>query len=723
MLSSLAVALVFLQSCASFHTLHRCVYGPLEETRRFDEKQRRQHTPGMCLTKECIQHVNQVLTRLNRSADPCEDFFEYSCGGWVRSHTIPDDRSSYDTLSHLHDVVQHQLRDLMETEGSVGDPESMQRARALYNTCVDEDTIESKGTVTVLQFLKQYGGWPLLQRGDNLPITIEELIATATNDFMNVLVTITVSEDLKNSSRMVIYLDQTWLGLPNRGYYLKGVQDKYMVAYKQFIRDVATELGADQTTIDADVDDLIDFEIILANITTPMELRRDYNALYTKRTVGEMSKLYPVINWLSLLQLAAGSAGVIIRNRDVVIDFAQSYFQQLGPLLQNTPHRVIQNYVVWRFIRKQMPALPQIFQTYEKEFKEVLTGVTSLPPRWRFCLQVVDGFMPYVVGRMFIQKHFLPKSKEDVAAAILHVKAAFIQKLEDIMWMDEQTKNVARDKLASMTSKIGYPDEIYNNTYLDNMYPFEVEDGEYFHNVVSGKRMRTFMEWRKLMKPTDKSLWMMSPSTVNAYYNPSSNEMVLMAALLQPPLYSPGLPQYVNYGAFVTSVLGHELTHGFDDVGRLFDQNGNLAEWWSADVVKAFKEKAQCFIDQYSKFHVASVNMLVNGINTQGENIADCSGVKQAYRAYRNLVRDLQEDEPLLPFLGLSQDQVFFISYAQSWCASYRDQGLEAAIRSDVHSPNMYRIIGACQNSVEFADAFHCPIGSYMNPRTKCELW
>ncbi|XP_071109353.1 neprilysin-1-like [Haliotis cracherodii] len=722
MLSSLGATLVFLQGCASFHTLHRCVYGPLD-ARRFDEQQRPQQPPGMCLTKECIQHANNVWSRMNRSADPCEDFFEYSCGGWVRSHPIPDDRSFYDTIALLHDVSQRQLRDLMEAAGSMEDPESMQRARTLYNSCVDEDTIELKGTLPVLDFLRQYGGWPLLQRGDNLPITIEDLIATATKDFMNVIVTISVSEDLKNSSRMVIYLDQTWLGMGNRGYFLQGLQDKLLVAYRTFIRNVATELGADQTTIDADVEDLIDFEVNLANISIPMEERRDYNALYTKRTVGEMSDLYPVINWLSLLQLATGSAGVNIRKGDDVIDFSEGYFQQLGPLLQNTPLRVIQNYVVWRFMRKQVTALPQVFQTYEKEFKEVVIGVTSLPPRWHSCLQVVDSFMPYVVGRMFVQEHFLPTSKNDVTDAIRYVKDAFRQKLDDITWMDEQTKDVARDKLASMTSKIGYPDELYNTTYLDNMYQFEVEEGEYFKNVASGKRMRTAMEWRKLLKPSDKSLWMMSPAVVNAYYNPSSNEIVIMAALLQPPLFSPGLPKYVNYGAYVASVLGHELTHGFDDVGRLFDKNGNLVEWWSTDVIKAFKDKAQCFIDQYSQYHEASVNVSVNGINTQGENIADCGGVKQAYRAYRNLVGDLQAEEPLLPYLGLSQDQAFFISYAQSWCASYRKEGLEATISGDVHSPNMYRIIGACQNSFEFAEAFRCPVGSYMNPPTKCELW
>lgn len=367
--------------------------------------------------------------------------------------------------------------------------------------------------------------------------------------------------------------------------------------------------------------------------------------------------------------------------------------------------------------------MPERFLDARREYSKALYGTTSDRARWRTCVNYVNDNFGMAVGRMFVPEKFDESSKSVALEMIHNIREAFSELLEEVPWMDDATRIVARDKVEHIKEKIGYPDYIMNDTALNTDYEGVImDDKKYFENVLINLNAVTRNAIKNLRQPVDKTQWSTAPAIVNAFYSAAKNQIMFPAGIFQPPFYHQSYPKSLNYGG-IAMVIGHEITHGFDDKGRMFDKEGNLVQWWSNTVINSFKKHAQCIIDQYSNYTVPEVNLNLNGKQTQGENIADNGGLKQAFRAYRNWVAKRGREEPQLPGLQYNHNQLFFLNFAQIWCGGARPESYLGVIRTGKHSPGRFRVIGTLSNSLDFSEAFNCSAGSRMNPIRKCSVW
>jgi len=369
-----------------------------------------------------------------------------------------------------------------------------------------------------------------------------------------------------------------------------------------------------------------------------------------------------------------------------------------------------------------MPHMPPQYEKTRAEFRRVLLGVLTDRNRWNRCVEWTNKKMGMAVGALFIRDNFNHDSKATALEMIHDIREAFNELLEENDWMDTETRKVAEDKANSMTERIGYPEYITNDTRLEGEYTnLTIDRQQFLENLFSILRFEADRNVAKLRKPVDKDKWATEPAVVNAFYNPNKNDIVFPAGILQPLFYSQHFPKSLNYGG-IGVVIGHEITHGFDDKGRQFDKQGNLKQWWNNRTIAEFRTAAQCIVDQYSNYTLDEINLSIDGRLTQGENIADNGGLKQAFRAYRKWVAEHGE-EPDLPGLNMTHNQLFFLNYAQIWCGSMRPEDALTKIRSSVHSPGPVRVLGPLSNSRDFSEAYACPKESRMNPPKKCSVW
>jgi len=369
-----------------------------------------------------------------------------------------------------------------------------------------------------------------------------------------------------------------------------------------------------------------------------------------------------------------------------------------------------------------MPYLPPNFQKPRAMFRKVLLGVLAERSRWNMCVEWSNKEMGMAVSSLFVKDHFKHESKV-VALEMIHgIREAYNELLAENHWMDEETREVAKDKANSMNERIGYPDYILNSSALIEEYDnISLQQNSFLDNIINLNKMEATKNLRRLGTTVNKDKWSTSPAVVNAFYSPNKNDIVIPAGILQPLFYSKNFPKSLNYGG-IGVVIGHEITHGFDDKGRQFDKHGNLQQWWNNATISRFRIQAQCIVDQYNEYKLEAIDLNVNGKMTQGENIADNGGLKQSYRAYKKWVH-LNGEESLLPGLNLTHEQLFFLNYAQIWCGSMRPEDAETKLMSSVHPPGPIRVVGPLSNSEDFAKAYGCPVGSKMNPVNKCSVW
>jgi endothelin-converting enzyme len=409
-----------------------------------------------------------------------------------------------------------------------------------------------------------------------------------------------------------------------------------------------------------------------------------------------------------------------------------SYFRGLNDILQNTSKETILRYTQSQLLTGVASHLSQEFRTAVLTFEKVVSGVSAEDPRWQTCLDRTDSALGFALGKLFVDKAFSGNSKTIAESMIQTIVASFKNNLGNLAWMDEPTRQLAREKADAVIYKIGYPDWIQNSTLLAKYYEnMTITKNEYFQNVLNIRQYSVKKNQAEIYKPVDKSKWEMTPMTVNAYYNPSNNEIVFPAGILQPPFFDQSYPLAYNYGA-IGVVMGHELTHGFDDQGSQYDKAGNLRPWWESSVRQNFNERTECMSEQYSKYEVVTSNdgsetSLVNGNLTLGENIADNGGLKEAYDALETALAGMTASAAGsllgLPALNLTKEQLYYVGFAQIWCSNIRPAAAYLSLQQDPHSPHPYRVIGSVSNSVQFANAFRCPADSPMNPSSKCVVW
>uniref|UniRef100_A0A665XCV4 Endothelin-converting enzyme 1 n=1 Tax=Echeneis naucrates TaxID=173247 RepID=A0A665XCV4_ECHNA len=673
--------------------------------------------PGLCLTEPCITVASAVIGALDRSVDPCHDFYNFACGGWVKKNPLPEGKSRWGPFSNLWEHNMLVMKHLLENKTMKGLSKAEEKAQRYYQACMNEAKIEELGAKPLQELITQIGGWALTENWDKNNFQ-EVLRIVSANYRTSPFFTVFVNTDSKNSNSNIIQVDQSSLGLPSRDYYLnKTANEKYLTAYLNFLIDLGVLLGGSKETSQRLMEEIVDFETTLANITVPQEERRDEELIYHKMVAKDLTTLAPAVDWMSYLTEVF--APVPINESEPVVVYAKESATLIFVLV--FPFRLLNNYMIMKVVRKMVSILDQRFQDAEQRFLEVMYGTKkSCTPRWKLCVSDTDSALGFALGAMFVKATFAEDSKAIAEDMVAEIKWAFEDSLKYVGWMDSETKKAAKEKADAIYNMVGYPEFIMNGTKLDKVFnDFEVVSELYFQNVMQYYNFSARVTADQLRKTPNRSQWSMTPPTVNAYYNPTKNEMVLPAGILQAPFYSRSWPKALNFGG-IGVVMGHELTHAFDDQGREYDKDGNLRPWWKNSSVEAFKKQTECMISQYGNYSINKEPL--NGRHTLGENIADNGGLKAAYKAYENWIQKNGEEDTL-PALGMTNHQLFFVGFAQVWCSVRTPESSHEGVITDPHSPSRFRVIGTISNSHEFSKHFGCKADAPMNPKKKCELW
>jgi endothelin-converting enzyme/putative endopeptidase len=641
------------------------------------------------------------VTSMDRSVDPCVDFFKYSCGGWIKNNPIPPDQSSWDTYSKMQDENRVRLRGILET-AAVPDPARNAAAQKIgdyYSSCMDEKAIEAEGTEPLKPQLER-----IAKIGSKAEIA--DVAAAMVDD--NAPFRFASNQDFKDATQVIAYVDQGGLGLPDRDYYVK--EDPKSVdlrkAYVVHVQKMFELLGDQPEVAAAEAQTVMRIETALARGSMTRVEQREPKNLDHKMTTGELEKISPDFQWRvyftkvglpSLASLNVASPG---------------FFKALNEELDKESLADWKTYLRWHLVHADAPFLSSALLNENFAFYgKTLRGQQELQPRWKRCTDNVDDDLGEALGQVYVEKYFSPQAKQEALKMVKEIEAAMENDISSLPWMSAATKQQALIKLHEMANKIGYPDKWRDYSKL------EIVRGDELGNVERARRFEFDRELAKIGKPVDRGEWGMTPPTVNAYYDPQMNDINFPAGVLQPPAFDPNSDAAPNYGD-TGGTIGHELTHGFDDEGRQFDAHGNLRDWWTAEDGKEFVKRASCISDQYSTYKIID-DIKINGKLTLGEDTADLGGLILAYVAWKEDTKG----QNLQPLDDLTPDQRFFVGYGQSWCGETRDETKRLRATVDPHSPEKYRTNGVVSNMPEFQEAFHCKAGSPMVNQNRCRVW
>ncbi|KAL7291511.1 hypothetical protein TKK_0014771 [Trichogramma kaykai] len=677
-----------------------------------------------CMSPACIHTASVMLSNMDRTVDPCDDFYEFACGNFIRNTMIPDDQQSVDMFTSIDDDLQRQLRASLEAVTDK-DIKPFRLANAFYQSCMNQTQIEKLGLEPLMKVLRILGGWPVLLDDWNAEdhdwkeyVYQNQNLGYSVNYFL----TMELDVDPKNNTRRLIAIDQAWLSVP-REFMMEGLSHEIVKLYYDYMVDIAVLLGADKKRAIRELGDVLDFEFQLAQMSKPEEERRNSFKQYNPTTVSEMSKTYPSIPWLEYFNKIM-SPLVTVSPDELIVVKEPDFIHELENLLARTPKRVIGNYAVWRIVRDNVDYLTDKLRQRKQLFWERVSGETEREPRWLECTRLVSSALPISVGAMYVRKYFDEDAKNNAMEMVADIRKQFRVIIEKVDWMDEKTRSAAIEKIDAMENLIAYPDELLDDSKLEEYYEkLEISKDALFDNLIAVNLVASNYSLERFRQPVNKTDWVDfgDAAVINAFYLPNENSMQFPAGILQGQFFNKDRPQYMNYGS-IGFVIGHEITHGFDDQGSQYDKNGNLDQWWAPQTKEKFLKKAECIIHQYDNYIDDRVGLKLNGINTQGENIADNGGIKEAYMAYKLWV-ERNGPEPRLPGLDYSPEQMFWVSAANSWCAKERTESLKLNIFTDEHSPSKFRVIGPLSNVPDFAKDFNCPLGSKMNPVKKCVVW
>ncbi|XP_072320254.1 neprilysin-like isoform X2 [Eucyclogobius newberryi] len=694
----------------------------------------------ICTTADCTQSASRLLENMDATVDPCDNFYQYACGGWLKKNIIPETTSRYSTFDILRDELEVILKGVLE-QSVEGEAPALTKAKTLYTSCTNESLIEHRGSLPLLEMLPDVFEWPMaLENWDTsygATWRLEDVVAKLNAKYdTQLLVNFFVGTDDRDSKSHIIHFDQqSSLGLLSRDYYsCSGPYAEGCRAYEQFMIDLVKLIRTDrglyinETTIRDEVTRVFDLEKDIANATDTPEDRNNPVLLYNKMDLGDMNANFTLavesktFNWTYFTAKMMNTVNITIPDTEKIINYSPNYFRKLNVLLDKYSKRDLQNYVVWCFAMNMVVGLSRPYRDTRKAFIKALSGTTSEAAVWRQCAVYVNNNLETAVGRLYVQEAFSEKSKELMQEMIKDIREVFISNLDDLTWMDTQTKKAAEEKARAIRERIGYSENIMDNQFLNNEYKdLNYRAEEYFENILKNLEFVQKKRLRKLRAKVNKEEWVTGAAVVNAFYSSSKNQIVFPAGILQPPFFSKGQTRSLNYGG-IGMVIGHEITHGFDDNGRNYDKDGDLKNWWTPDSTQRFLDLSKCIVDQYGNFSWDLANGLhLNGNNTLGENIADNGGIRQAYQAYQNYI-DAHGEEPPLPGLKLSHNQLFFLNFAQIWCGTHRPKQAVNSIK-DVHSPGKFRVLGSLQNFPEFAKAFKCSQNSGMIPENVCRVW
>ena len=634
------------------------------------------------------------------------DFYEYACGGWIKNNPLKPEYARFGTFDQLLENNQEQLRVLIEElsatpheAGSVAG-----KIGALYAMGLDSTKLNADGVAPVKEELAAINA--LATKSD-----VSKMVATLHKEGMAPFFALFVGADEKNSAMNIVQLYQAGIGMGDRDYYLLEDEGsaKMRDAYRAYINKLFTLAGSSPEQADAAVDAVMKIEKAIAEISYGREDLRDSQKNYNKLAYEDFKQIESPLDWDVYFE-SMGLAGL------KELDAKQiNFYKDMSEALRNTTVDEQKYYLAFNLLSAAAPYLSDDFVDADFEFYgKVMSGKQEQQPRWKRSLNTVNGALGEAVGEMYVEKYFPASSKEKMLTLVGNLQTALSERINGLEWMSDTTKAKAQEKLAAFTVKIGYPDKWRDYSGL------EIKDDSYWANVRRSNIFDMAYQLADVDKPVDKSRWHMNPQTVNAYYNPTTNEICFPAAILQPPFFNPDADDAVNYGA-IGVVIGHEMTHGFDDQGRNYDKDGNLIDWWTAEDAVRFTERADKLVDQYDQIIVIDT-LHANGRFTLGENIADHGGLLVAHQAYLN---SLKGKETPAPIDGFTNEQRFFLGYATLWGQNIRPEEIRRRTKIDPHSLGKWRVNAALRNIAPFYAAFDIKEGDpmFMAPVDRVVIW
>ncbi len=644
---------------------------------------------------------------IDLSADPCVDFFQYACGNFNKLYPIPSDRSGYGSFTIVAEYTEQVGNSLLMKAAAGGANRSAneQKIGDYYAACIDADAIKAKGLKPLQPDLDRIAA--LKSKGE-LPELLGHFQLMNVNAFM----ASGEQQDFKDARQQIAVVDQAGLGLPERDYYFRTgeVPEKTRVEYVQHVTNMLKLAGETPEKAAADAKKIMVLETALAKVSMDITSQRDPNKIYHRMPVARLAELAPAFDWAKFLK-AAGVPPVQelnVTNPD--------FFKGFNEVLTSTDLETIKTYLRWQLFHSvDALALPKEFDEEVFDFySRKLRGQPEQRARNKRCVQATDAALGEAVGQVYVAQEFSAANKQAAVQMVHDIEDAMNQDLDTLDWMSPETKVKAKEKLHAIADKIGYPDHWRDYSKLI------VARDDAFGNSLRAVEFENLRQLGKIGQPVDRGEWGMSPATIDAYYSATMNDINFPAGILQSPLYDKNASDATNYG-HMGGVVGHELTHGFDDEGRQFDASGNLKDWWTADDAKKFEERADCEVKEYGNFTVVD-GVKINGKLTLGENTADNGGLRLAYLAFladaKRKTIDLETKQD-----GYTPIQQFFLGHAQTWCGSTRPEQLRLQVQTDPHSPRKFRVDGVVQNMPEFGTAFGCKPRQPMMPVNACHVW
>jgi endothelin-converting enzyme/putative endopeptidase len=643
------------------------------------------------------------LTALDRTVNPCDDFYKFACGGWMKAHPAPPDQPRYGRFEELQNRNNEILRDILEHAAKPGGATSpeLQKVGDYYGSCMAESAIEAKGVAPLAADLRRVDA---ITAKTDIPAVVGHMHTVGMTGFFG----FGSAPDFKDATQYILIIGQGGLGLPDRDYYLKTDENsvKLRQQYEQHVAKMLQLGGATPTAAAAGAKSVLKIETALAEKALDRVAQRNPTNIYHKMSRDEVKKLMPDFNLSQYFERAEAPPG------DSANVTEPDFLKAVDQVIAASPLPDLKTYMRWHVIHSNSAMLPKRFVDENFAFYgKALTGATEQRPRWKRCVDATDSDLGEALGKIYVDRTFGSEGKARTVAMVEAIEAALARDITEITWMSPETKKAAEAKLRAVANKVGYPDRWRDYSSL------RIVAGDAYGNSQRANLFAYRRQMAKIGKPVDKTEWLMTPPTVNAYYNPFENNINFPAGILQPPFFNRAADDAVNFGA-AGAVVGHELTHGFDDQGRRFDAEGNMREWWTPADGKTFEERAACIDKQYSGY-TAVGDVKLNGKLTLGENVADNGGLRLAWMA----LMELMKTKALETVDGFTPQQRFFVGWAQMWCENRSDEIARLHAQTNPHSPGEYRTNGVVSNMPEFATAFSCPATAKMVQQPVCRVW
>jgi endothelin-converting enzyme/putative endopeptidase len=641
------------------------------------------------------------LASLDRTANPCENFYQFACGGWMAKHPAPPDQPRYGRFEELQDRNNAILRDILDQAAKPSSAPDLRKVGDYYASCMAEPEIEAKGTAPLATDLARVDA---IKEKTGIPAVVGQMHMAGMTGFFG----FGAAPDFKDATQYMVIFGQGGLGLPDRDYYLK--EDASSVTlraeYEQHVSRMLQLGGDTPAAAAAGAKKVMEIETTLAKNALDRVAQRNPTNIYHKMPRDEVKRLMPNFNMSQYLERAEAPPG------DSANVTEPEFLKAVDQVIVSTALPDLKTYMRWHVIRSNAAMLPKRFVDEAFAFNgKTLTGAKEQRPRWKRCVDATDSDLGEALGKIYVDRTFGSEGKARTLQMVEAIEAALGSDIKEISWMSDETKKAAEAKLRAVANKIGYPDRWRDYSTL------RIARGDAYGNSQRANVFAYRRQMAKIGKPVDKTEWLMTPPTVNAYYNPLENNINFPAGILQPPFFNKAADEAVNFGA-AGAVVGHELTHGFDDQGRRFDAAGNMREWWTPADGKSFEERATCVANQYGGYTTVA-DVKLNGRLTLGENVADNGGVRLAWMALMEMLKT----KNLGTADGFTPEQRFFVGWGQMWCENRSDEIARLHAQTNPHSPGMYRTNGVVSNMPEFAKAFACPAAAKMVQQPACRVW